>query len=116
MRIAILGTTGLKNKMLEYKHNLELNSTYEVKLPAFDSHPEFDELQICEYNRAIIEWADRIDVFWDARSIGFTFDFGMIFMARKPVKIIYLEKKTLAGVLTKDERGFDGQLNRAPKV
>ena len=102
MRIAIFGSTALKNKMLRYGEQL-IKENNEVKLPAFDSHPEFDELQICEYNRDIIKWADRVDVFWDARSIGFIFDFGMIFMANKPIKVIYLEKKTLAGVLTKYE-------------
>lgn len=103
MQIAILGSTGLKTKMLRYREQL-IEEGHEVKLPAFDSHPEFDELQICEYNRDIIKWADRIDIFWDARSIGFIFDFGMIFMANKPVKVIYLEKKTIVGVLTKYER------------
>jgi len=107
MKITILGSTGLKTKMLRYREQL-IEEGHEVKLPAFDSHPEFDELQICEYNRDIIRWADRIDIFWDARSTGFIFDFGMIFMANKPIRVVYLEKKTLTGVLIKYASWCDG--------
>jgi len=103
MKIALFGTTIYQGKMLQYAEGLK-ELGHEVRLPAFDSHPEFDDLQVCEYNRSLIEWAERIDVFWDNRSVGFIFDFGMIFMARKPVHVVYLEPKTLGNVLVKYER------------
>uniref|UniRef100_A0A6M3JKJ2 Nucleoside deoxyribosyltransferase n=1 Tax=viral metagenome TaxID=1070528 RepID=A0A6M3JKJ2_9ZZZZ len=102
MKIALFGTTSYQGKMLRHEESLK-EQGHEVKLPAFDSHPEFDDIEVCEFNRSLIEWAERIDVFWDNRSVGFVFDFGMIFMARKPIHVAYLEPKTLAGVLTKYE-------------
>ena len=71
--------------------------------PAFDHHEELDELGVCKYNRDTIEWADKIYIIWDQRSVGTVFDFGMVFMARKPIKIYYLEPKTMTGVMKKYE-------------
>lgn len=101
MKIAIIGSTSYQNKMQVLKRNLELANVGMVRLPAFDSHPEFDELQVCEYNRRIIEWADVVYVIWDQRSLGTVFDFGMCFALRKPIIVYYLEPKTLAGVMKK---------------
>lgn len=73
----------------------------EIKIPAFEEHPDLDELKVCEYNRSIIEWADEIYVIWDQRSVGTIFDFGMVFMARKKLVIEYIEPKTFKGVMEK---------------
>lgn len=97
-KIAIIGTTSYLDKMLVYKAELEKDD-YFVRAPAFDFHPEFNELQICEFNREMIEWADEVHIFWDQRSMGTVFDFGMCFMAQKPVKVVYLESKTLKNVM-----------------
>jgi hypothetical protein len=72
---------------------------HEVKIPAFDSHPEWNELQIVGYNKALIKWAERIDIIWDGRSFGTWGDFCMAFALDKPVKIIYIEPKTIIKVV-----------------
>jgi hypothetical protein len=89
------------------KHKAEMEDEgHEVMIPVFDSQPGFDELQISRYNRKMIRWADRVDIIWDQRSVGTVFDFGMTFMAEKPIKIVYLEPKTFKGVMEKYERSL----------
>ena len=102
MKVAIIGSTQYLEKFLKHKEELEKEG-HEVKIPAFDSHKDLDELGVCEYNRDMIKWADRIDVIWDQRSFGTCFDFGMVFMAEKPLHIVYLEPKTFKGVMEKYE-------------
>lgn len=102
MKVTIIGSTQYRQKFITLKGRLE-NEGHTVRIPAFDDHPEFDELQVCEYNRAAIEWADEIRIIWDRRSTGTIFDFGMAFMARKPFKIEYLEPKTFENVMRKYE-------------
>jgi hypothetical protein len=43
---------------------------------------------------------------WNRRSVGAIFDFGMLFMAGKPFRIIYFEPKTFEGVMRKYEARF----------
>lgn len=100
MKITIIGSSQYKSKILDHKKILE-SQGHEVKIPAYDDHPELDSLGVCEYNRKLIEWADEIHIFWDQRSMGTIFDFGMAFALRKPVKVIYLETKTFANVMLK---------------
>ena len=102
MNIAIIGSTQFRDKMEKHKKVLEAQK-HSVRLPAFDNHPLFNELDVCEFNRLIIEWADEIHIIWDRRSVGTIFDFGMAFALRKPIKIIYLEPKTIEGVMAKWE-------------
>ena len=101
MKITIIGTTAYQDRM--HKHVEEMTEKgHEVRIPAFDNHSaDFDELDICEYNRNLIEWADEIHMFWDGRSIGTIGDFFVAFALRKPVKIIYLESKTIRNVMLK---------------
>jgi len=101
-KITIIGTHSYKDKMEQYKKIWE-KSGHLVKMPAFDDHPNLDELGICEYNREAVEWADEVHLFWDQRSFGTIFDFGMVFMARKPIHIVYLESKTFRSVMEKYE-------------
>ena len=105
MIITIIGTTSYQDKMLKHKEKLESKGCT-VLIPAFDSHPELDDLGVCEYNRSLIFKADEVHLFWDQRSSGTVFDFGMVFAMRKPFKIIYLEKKTFRGVMEKYESLF----------
>jgi len=102
MKITLIGSTQYHEKFLSVKERLEAEG-HEVRIPAFDHHKELDELGVCEYNRDLIEWADEIHMIWDQRSVGTIFDFGMCFMARKPLVIEYLEPKTFAGVMGKYE-------------
>jgi len=102
MKIALIGSTQYKDKFIEHKAKLEKDG-HEVRIPAFDDHPDFDELDVCKYNREAIKWADRVDMIWDQRSSGTVFDFGMLFMAEKPLRIVYMERKTFRGVMEKYE-------------
>jgi len=100
MRITIIGTTSYKSKMLAHKAELE-EQGHTVFIPAFDDFAGLDDLGVCEYNRALIEQADEVHAFWDQRSVGTIFDFGMCFALRKPMRIIYMETKTFRGVMEK---------------
>lgn len=100
MKITIIGSTQYKDKFLAHKAEMEFMG-HEVFIPAFDDHPELDDLGVCAFNRDAIGWADEVHVIWDQRSTGTIFDFGMAFMARKPLKIIYMETKTFKGVMEK---------------
>lgn len=100
MKIALIGSTQYSAKFFNKQFELE-KLGHEVQIPAFDTKPEWDGLQVCEYNRSIIEWADKVILIWDNRSIGTIFDFGMVFALRKLFEIEYIEPKTFADVMTK---------------
>lgn len=100
MKIVIIGSSQYQDKFIATRDRLTLDG-HEVRTPAFDSHPDLDDLGVCEYNRSLIEWADEVHMIWDQRSTGTIFDFGMCFMARKPLVIEYIEPKTFKGVMDK---------------
>ena len=100
MKITLIGSTQYKDKFLNYQRDMEKKG-HSVKIPAFDDFTGYDELDVCEHNRKLIEWADEVHVIWDNRSIGTVFDFGMAFALRKPIQMVYLEPKTVAGVMQK---------------
>lgn len=102
-KIMIIGSTHYLDKIMEHKRGLE-EQGFEVIIPAFDDHLDLDDLGVCEHNRDIMEEADEIHLIWDQRSMGTVLDFGMCFGMRKPFKAIYLEPKTLAGVMRKYEQ------------
>ncbi len=109
MKIFTIGTTAYKAKMELHKKELKLEG-HEVVIPAFDDKP-LDEVGVCEYNLTAIKDADEIHIFWDQRSTGTIFDFGMCFALRKPIKIIYIQKKTFRNLMEK----YENQLtNRCP--
>ena len=97
MKIIIIGTTCYREKMEEYRAKMETFG-HEVQIPAFDD-TNMNELELCQFNRGLIEWSDEAHIFWDQRSSGTIFDFGMCFALRKPIKIIYMETKTFKGVM-----------------
>lgn len=103
MKVTIIGSTQYQDKIREHAQKLRKEG-HTVFIPAFDDHPELDELGVCEYNLALIEKSDEVHIVWDQRSYGTVFDFGMSFALRKPIRIIYLEPKTMAGVMRKYER------------
>jgi len=102
MKITLIGSHAYRNKMSDYKKRLE-SEGHEVKIPAFDTHPEFNEMQILEYNLNIIVWAERVDIFWDQRSFGTVFDFGMTFALGKPIRVVYMESKTIKNAMKQYE-------------
>ena len=94
MKIALIGSTQYRDRMEAYKKKL-IQQGHAVLMPKFDEDAKL--MEILEHNRRIIREADRVDVFWDGRSIGTVFDFGMVFALEKPLKVVYLEEeKTLA--------------------
>jgi len=102
MKITIIGSTGLNRKMKNHAKKLREEGN-RVRMPAFDNLKGCDELQVCECNLKNIKWADEVHIIWDCRSTGTIFDFGMIFALHKPVKLLYLEKKTFRGLMEKYE-------------
>ena len=102
-KVVIIGSTQYYDRIIKHKEKLE-SEGYEVLIPAFDDHPEFDELEVCEYNLSLIEGADEVHMIWDQRSIGTIFDFGIVLALRKKFKIIYFEPKTLPGVMRRYEK------------
>jgi len=103
LKIALIGSTHLVPRFQVEAAKLR-HLGHVVRSPAFDSYPELDELGVCEFNREMIAWADEVHILWDARSIGTVFDFGMAFALHKPIHIVYMEPKTIAGVMRKYER------------
>ena len=102
MKIALIGSTQyIPRIQIEAARLRHLGHT--VRSPAFDDHEDLDDLGVCEHNREMIEWADEVHILWDARSIGTIFDFGMTFALHKPIHIVYMEKKTIQGVMEKYE-------------
>jgi nucleoside 2-deoxyribosyltransferase len=100
MKFTLIGSTQYQEMFKSTKVRLE-KLGHTVKIPAFDSHPDLDEIGICEYNREAIEWSDKVLMIWDRRSTGTIFDFGMVFALRKPFDILYLEPKTFENVMKK---------------
>ena len=99
----IIGSTHYFQKIQEHKRELEKQG-YEVIIPAFDDHENLDDFGVCEYNRLKMLEADEVHCIWDQRSMGTIFDFGMAFAMQKPFKVIFLEPKTLGGVMEKYEK------------
>lgn len=102
MQIAIIGSTSYKDKMIQHKDIME-QLGHRVHVPCLDDHPEMDELQICEQNKKYIQTCDEVHVLWDGRSVGTIFDFGMAFAFNKPLKLIYVNQKTVLGLFEKYE-------------
>jgi nucleoside 2-deoxyribosyltransferase len=100
MKIVLIGSTQYRQKFKKLEIELR-QAGHEVFSPAFDDHPELDDLGVCEHNRSLIEWADKVIMIWDRRSTGTIFDFGMVFALRKPFEIAYLEPKTFENVMQK---------------
>lgn len=106
MKIAIIGSTQYYDKFIEHKEAMEAEG-HEVAVPALDDRPELDELGICLHNRTNIGWADRVDIIYDGRSTMTLFDFGMAFMAQKPIKIVFYEPKSVKNVFMQYEKSMD---------
>lgn len=98
MKIAVLGSTRYEsNKIAELREQLE-HLGHVARVPVFDG-PAKNELEVCELNRSLIEWADKVYMIWDGNSTGAIFDFGMLFALRKPFKLYYLNPRTMSNVM-----------------
>ncbi len=64
MKIVLIGSTVYREKF-EVQKAIFTSMGHEVAIPALDEHPVFNELELCEYNRLLIEEADEIHVIWD---------------------------------------------------
>jgi len=100
-KIFIIGSEKYRTKMRDFA-NICQRAGYMVRLPAFDSDAP-DEIGICTQNLEGIKWADEVHIFWDNRSIGTIFDFGMCFALGKKVIIGYIETKTFEKLIRKYE-------------
>ncbi len=107
MKITMIGSTQYQDKFEAHAAKLRAEG-HEVRIPAFDHHPDLDALGVCAYNRDIIAWTDEVHMIWDNRSSGTVFDFGMVFAMRKPFKIIYLETKTFQSLMEAYEKQCAG--------
>lgn len=100
MKITLIGSTQYKEKFMAAKTYYEAKG-YKVLMPAFDDHPTLDELGVMKYNLNQIKLGDVIGVIWDARSPGTWGDFCMAFALGKKIIPVYIEEKTMAGVIRK---------------
>lgn len=94
MKIAIIGSTGLIPKMIEYAGDLQ-EKGFEVSLPVFDKDTNDIKYLIGENKKRIIA-ADEVHLFWDGRSPGTIIDIGITIGLGQPLKIIFLEEKSIS--------------------
>lgn len=95
-------TEDYKKNLEEYVAKLE-NDGHEVHLPHRDTKQDGRGIEICKQNRAAIEWADEIHIFYNPESQGSHFDLGIAFAFRKPIKVIenveYVQGKSFARMI-----------------
>lgn len=78
---------------IEYVNELE-KAGHKVVYPPRDTEQNDDTgFSICTQNRAGIENADEVHVFYDACSQGIHFDLGMSFALRKKIKIVKILRR-----------------------
>jgi len=74
-----------KTEIENYIEKLE-NGGHSVHLPFRDTdQDDLVGLRICTDNKNVIESADEIHIWWNDKSQGSLFDFGMAFMANKRI-------------------------------
>jgi hypothetical protein len=98
MKIAIIGSTGLRGMMFIHKKKME-EQGHEVMLPIFDDDAPKDSISVVKCNLNHIEWADVVHIIWDGRSIGTWGDFCMCVALGKDTKTIYMEEKTIRNAI-----------------
>jgi nucleoside 2-deoxyribosyltransferase len=101
MHVTFIGSTAYRAMMENEKRLLEA-AGHMVRMPAFDDFAG-DELAICRRNFEAVEWADEVYMFWDGRSPGTVLDLGMVFALHKPLRVGFLNKKTLANFVRQYE-------------
>ena len=94
MRIFIIGSSQYKDKMLDYAEQKEKEG-HRVFFPALDDAKFKSTLEILETNRKRMQGADEVHLFYDGKSHGTIFDFGMAFAMGKPLFIVYMNDKSI---------------------
>ncbi len=81
-------TDGENQFLKNYIAQLE-SKGYKVHFPPRDTD-QTDKvgLDICAANREAMRMANEVHIYWNAKSEGSKFDFGMVFMAEKPIILI----------------------------
>jgi len=99
---------GVTDEEKEFLNNylINLESTgYRVHYPPRDTNQDDPiGINICSQNRDAIKKADEIHIYWNSKSEGSLFDFGMAFMAEKPIRLINPE------ILQTDKKSFQNVL------
>ena len=111
MKIFIIGSTQYKDKMLDHAHKMEAEG-HRVYFPALDDVTFNSTLEILETNKKRMLGADEVHLFYDGKSQGTIFDFGMAFAMNKPLKIIYMNDKSIVDGM----REYAGSNNMNDKV
>ncbi len=94
MKIFIIGSSQYQKKMVDYAIKME-SEGHEIILPALDDSLFKNTLEILQANKERMQNADEVHLFYDGKSHGAIFDFGMAFMAGKPLFIIYMNDKSI---------------------
>jgi nucleoside 2-deoxyribosyltransferase len=85
-----LATDKFNSHLDNYVEHLEKLGV-EVYLPKRDTDQTASYIERCRQNRAGIERADEVHIFYDSTSLGTHFDMGMSFCLNKPIKVIETE-------------------------
>jgi nucleoside 2-deoxyribosyltransferase len=94
--------------MIDYAIKMK-SKGHKVILPALDDRKFKSALEIILTNKKRMESADEVHMFYDGRSQGTLVDFGMAFMAGKPLKIIYLNDKNIVDAMKEYAWLFEGE-------
>jgi hypothetical protein len=74
--------------LINYVARLE-SEGHRVHYPPRDTNQKDDVgLNICMQNRDGIRNSDEVHIYWNGKSSGSKFDFGMAFMAGKPIRLV----------------------------
>jgi nucleoside 2-deoxyribosyltransferase len=94
MKIFIIGSSQYKDKMLDHAHKMEAEG-HRVYFPALDDVMFNSTLEILQTNKKRMQGADEVHLFYDGRSQGTLIDFGMAIALDKPLRIIYINDKSI---------------------
>lgn len=98
MKIFIIGSSQYQKKMVDYAVKMD-SKGHEVILPALDDSIFKSTLEILQANKERMQGADEVHLFYDGKSHGSIFDFGMAVALDKPLKIIYMNDKNIVNAM-----------------
>jgi len=79
-------------KVFEHVNRLEADG-HTVYFPPRDTDQEEGGFEICLANRKAIESCDEVHIFYDGKSEGVLFDFGMVFAFGKKLQVINIPEE-----------------------